>query len=132
MLLPGDVVGEDGQPLPLLSGETIPDWGGVGDPELGYYAGLPGKGYAKILSELWTEIEPTGSYWFPTRIVSDNRIAAFETDTSTYVFGASQDVEAYVEITLLFRRAFKELMDQKGWDVPDIVMEQEGHVLQSH
>jgi nitrate/TMAO reductase-like tetraheme cytochrome c subunit len=132
MLLVVDVEGEDGQPLPLLSGETIPDWGGVGDPELGYYAGLPGKGYAKVLSELWTEIEPTGSYWFPTRIVSDNRIGAFETDTSTYVFDVSQDVEANVEVTLLFRRAFKELMDQKGWDVPDIVMEQEGHVLQSH
>jgi hypothetical protein len=34
-----------------------------------------------------------------------------------------------VEVTLLFRRAFKELMDQKGWDVPDIVMEQEAITL---
>jgi hypothetical protein len=30
-----------------------------------------------------------------------------------------------VEVTLLFRRAFIELMDQKGWDVLDIVMEQQ-------
>ena len=30
-----------------------------------------------------------------------------------------------MQVTLLFRRAFKELIDQKGWDVPDIVMEQQ-------
>jgi len=118
-----------GQTLSLLKGETIPEWGGVGDPNLGYYAGLPGKGYAKILRELWTEIEPTGSYWNPTRIVSDNRIAAFASDTSTYTFTAPPDGKVSVKVTLLFRRAFKELMDQKGWDVADIVMEEEQIVV---
>jgi hypothetical protein len=38
---------------------------------------------------------------------------------------APDEGEVTVEITLLFRRAFIELMDQKGWDVPDVVMEQE-------
>ncbi len=113
------------QSLTLLEGETIPEWGGVGDPALGYYASQPGKGYAKILSELWTEIAPTGSYWNPTRIVSDNRIPAFATDISTYKFAAPEDGKASVKIVLLFRRAFKEVMDQKGWDVPDILMEQQ-------
>jgi len=28
-------------------------------------------------------------------------------------------------VRLLFRRAFIELMEQKGWDDPDIVMESE-------
>jgi hypothetical protein len=115
---------ENGQTLSLLEGETIPDWGGVGDPNLGYYASLPGKGYAKILSELWTELEPSGSYWNPTRIVSDNRIAAFESDISTYVFTMPKTGTVDIKITLLFRRAFRELMDQKGWDIPDILMEQ--------
>jgi len=32
--------------------------------------------------------------------------------------------EIDVKVVLLFRRAFKELMDQKDWDIPDIVMEQ--------
>jgi hypothetical protein len=118
-----------GQALSLLKGETIPEWGGVGDPNLGYYAGLPGKGYAKILRELWTEIEPTGSYWNPTRVVSDNRIAAFETDTSTYVFTGPENGKSNITITLLFRRAFKELMDQKGWDAADIVMEEDEIVV---
>ncbi|MFU8772174.1 MAG: hypothetical protein ACNA8H_07120 [Anaerolineales bacterium] len=117
----------DGAPLTQIGGQTIPEYAGVGDPNLGYYAGLPGKVFAKILMELWTEITPTGSYWNPTVIVSDNRLAAFEADTSDYVFSISQDdgdAEVSVTATLLFRRAFKELMDQKGWDVPDIVMQQ--------
>ncbi len=113
----------DGKPLIQLEGPTVPDWGGVGDPKEGYYAGLPGKAFAKVLTELWTEISPSGAYWNPTRIVSDNRLAAFETDTSTYAF-AAPDGQATVEVTLLFRRAFIELMDQKAWDVPDIIMEQ--------
>jgi len=119
------VTDEDGNPLLLLEGETIPDWGGVGNPNLGYYAGLPGKGYAKIMSELWTEMEPTGSYWNPTRIVSDNRITAFESDISTYIFAMPKTSRVDIKISLFFRRAFKELMDQKGWDAPDILMEQD-------
>ena len=58
-------------------------------------------------------------------MVSDNRLAAFETDTSTYTFFVPDDAEVTLNITLLFRRAFMELMDQKGWDVPDILMESE-------
>lgn len=111
-----------GTPLTQTDGPNVPEWGGVGDPEQGYYAGLPGKAFAKVLEELWTEVSPSGAYWNPTRIVSDNRIAAFETDTSRYTFTLPSDRQAQVEVTLLFRRAFKELMDQKGWDVPDIIM----------
>ena len=103
----------------------MPEWGGVGDPSEGYYAGLPGKGFARVLQELWTEISPTGAYWNPTRVLSDNRLAAFATDTSVYTFAAPIEVQVTVEVTLLFHRAFKELMDQKGWDVPDMVMEKQ-------
>ena len=125
MILLVNATDGQGQVLPLLIGEKIPEWGGVGDPSKGYFAGLPGKGYAKILMELWTEISPSGAYWNPTRIVSDNRIPAFESDTSTYTFTVPSDGKVNVKISLLFRRAFKELMDQKDWDVPDIVMEEE-------
>ncbi len=114
-----------GNTLQQLDGPTVPEWGGVGDYRQGYYAGLPGKGFARILEELWTEVSPTGAYWNPTRVLSDNRLAAFATDTSVYTFAAPTGGEASVEVTLLFRRAFKELMDQKGWNVADILMEQE-------
>lgn len=115
---------ETNQPLSLEEGSTLPEWCGVGDPASGYYAGLPGVAYAKILSELWTEITPTGAYWNPTRIVSDNRLAAFSRDESLYRFKAPGSGEARIQVRLFFRRAFIELMDQKGWKVADILMEQ--------
>jgi hypothetical protein len=124
MILLVQASASDGEALARLDGPVVPEWGGVGNPAQGYYAGLPGKGYAKILEEMWTEVAPTGAYWNPTRIVSDNRLAAFAADTSTYTFAAPGRGGATVEVTLLFRRAFKELMDQKGWESPDIVMEQ--------
>jgi len=115
----------NGNPLNQLDGPQVPEWGGVGDPSDGYYAGLPGKAFAKVLQEIWTEISPSAAYWNPTRVLSDNRLAAFATDTSTYAFAAPDDGEVTVEVTLLFRRAFLELMDHKGWDVPDKIMEQQ-------
>lgn len=117
--------GPDGRALTQVEGASLPDWTGVGNPAAGNYAGLPGKVYAKILEELWTEVSPSGAYWNPTRIVSDNRLAAFQTDHNTFSFRAPDEGPTTVQVTLLFRRAFRELMDQKGWDVPDITMESE-------
>lgn len=140
MILLVDARDGQGQALVLQDGPTVPDYGGVGDPAQGpalsaaegYYAGLPGKIYAKTLLELWTRLSPSGAYWNPTRVISDNRIPTFGSDTSTYVFQTSEvspsgtmSETSEVSATLLFRRAFKQLMDQKGWTVPDIVMEQQ-------
>ena len=115
----------DGNSLPWLSGPELPQWCGLGDPAEGYYAGLPGTAYAKILEETWTGVSPSGAYWNPTRVLSDNRLAAFATSTTTYTFAAPAEGGITVEVSLLFRRAFIELMDQKRWEVPDIVMERE-------
>lgn len=107
----------------------MPAWCGTGDPAQGHYAGLPGKAFAKILQEMWTEVSPTGAYWNQTRVLSDNRLAAFARDASTYAFAAPEQGKVFVEVSLLFRRAFIELVDQKGWELRDIVMEQEHIVL---
>jgi len=115
----------DGSLLSQVSGPTIPEWGGAGDPEQGYLEGLPGKGYAKILMELWTEISPSGAYWNPTRIISDNRISAMESDSSTYEFSSPSSGVVRIEVKIIFRRAFIDLVDQKGWEIPDILMEAE-------
>jgi hypothetical protein len=113
-----------GQPLSLYQGPVLPDWCGVGDPAEGYYAGLPGKAYARVLQELWTEIAPTGAYWNPTRVLSDTRLAAFAADQSVFKFlGPKGTVE--VKISLWYRRAFRELMIQKGWTDEDILMAEE-------
>jgi nitrate/TMAO reductase-like tetraheme cytochrome c subunit len=112
-----------GNPLRQLSGPTVPAWGGIGDPQSGYYAGLPGQGYAKILEESWTGVSPSGAYWNQTRVINDNRLAALQSDVTSYTFEASD--AAQVEVKLLFRRAFIELMDWKAWEAVDILMEQQ-------
>ena len=125
MILVLEATDSIGDPLVQVSGPTVPDWGGIGDPQQGYFAGLPGKAFAKVLTELWTGITPSGAYWNPSRIVSDNRLAAFGQDISQYNFIAPEKGTVCISVRLVFRRAFKELMDQKGWDVPDIIMVQQ-------
>lgn len=119
----------DGKPLLQLEGPTIPQWCGIGDPNQGYYAGLAGTAYAKILEQLWTGLRPTPAYWTMTRIVSDNRISAFGRDRTTYTFAAPIRGKITVDVRLLFRRAFIKLMDQKGWDMADMVMAKQTLVL---
>jgi hypothetical protein len=126
LILLVEVTDENGENLDQLEGPAVPAWGGIGDYKDGYYADVPGTAYAKILQELWTEVSPSGSYWNPIRILSDNRIPAMGSDETSYTFQARQSLKtAKVSVTLLYRRAFIEIMDQKGWEVPDIVMEQE-------
>ena len=112
-----------GGALELLEGDLLPEWCGSGDPDEGCYAGLPGRAYAKVLMELWTETCPSGSYWNPTILMSDNRLAAYATDTSRYVFSAPTSGDVQVTVRLLYRRAYIELADQKGWNLDDTVME---------
>lgn len=114
-----------GQLLAFTEGAIIPEWGGVGDPAAGYYGGLPGVLYAKILADFYTGELPTTAYWRQTRLVSDNRIAALASDVSNYTFELPAGAgEVTVEARLYLRRAFIELMAAKAWETPDILMEQ--------
>ena len=118
-----------GAPLSLIAGSRIPDWAGTRRRASGHYGGLPGKGFAKILRDAWTGATPTAAYWNPTRIVQDNRIAALATDRSEYTFAPTNGT-CQVEVTLLYRRTFIELAEQKGWDTPDIVMARQRLMLE--
>jgi hypothetical protein len=120
-----------GNALALIEGPTLPEWCGTGDPAKGYYAGLPGKTYAKLLIELWSKVFPTGAYWNHTEIVSDNRLAAFAKDVSSYSFIKPASGNTEVTVTLLYRRAFKNIVDWKKWDTPDIVMAQKKVMLRA-
>jgi len=116
---------DQGRELVQVAGPTVPDWGGVG-PDPDDYAGWPGKGYAKVLRDVVSGEAPVASYWKQALIQSDNRLAAFEADTTTCDFLVPEgggDIE--VEARLIFRRAFKSLAEAKGWEVEDIVMETE-------
>ena len=118
-----------GKPLAQLNGPQLPAWAGVGDASQGRYAGLSGTAFAKILIETWTEISPTGAYWNPTRVVSDNRLRAMARHESRYVFAAPAGGPLTVHVRLLYRRAFIDLMEQKGWETPDILMEEQTLVV---
>jgi hypothetical protein len=122
ILLVVSATGADGSALPYVSSQVVPRWGGHGsNPD--DYAGRPGKGYAKILEELWTGISPTAAYWRPTVLRDGTRIPANSTDVTNYEFVAgAESGDVLVQAKLIFRRAFKELADQKRWEVPDIVM----------
>jgi hypothetical protein len=126
----------NGRPLELLSGPVLPKWCGTGNPEDGHYAGMPGRTYAKLLEDMWTKEFPTAAYWNATRVIEDTRIPAFGTDVSTYVFSlpeqgdgsrtaASDNQPVTIRAQLWYRRAFIELMEQKGWTDPDLLMAEE-------
>lgn len=104
----------DAVPLSQTSGETVHALGGVGDPAAGYYAGRPGKLYAKVNHG----IGGTGPVFFTeaTGIAFDNRIPALATDTSTFRFARpAMAGNVRVRASLIYRRAFRALVDAKQW-----------------
>ena len=111
-----------GRRQPLLEGPVLPQWAGS-------YAGEGGKVYAKVLEELWTEISPSGAYWNQTRILSDNRLPAYGRDLSRYLFSAQASEPLDLEVRVIYRRAFRELIEQKGWRTADILMERDSSHL---
>jgi hypothetical protein len=119
MILVLKVKDKDGNDLePLAGSPKVPQWGGN-------LAGLSGKGYAKILRDVATGESPVISYWKQTAIESDNRIPANGKDTSRYVFALpTNSDQVSVSAELRFRRLFQALKQAKGWNSPDILMEQ--------
>jgi mono/diheme cytochrome c family protein len=105
---------QDQHELALVKGPVLPLWADD-------LAGLPGRGYAKILEELWTEISPTAAYWNPVRVVEDTRLPALASDELTHRF-ESRRGEIVVSAQLIFRRALPKIAQQKGWPLEDVIM----------
>ncbi|MEM7168372.1 MAG: carboxypeptidase regulatory-like domain-containing protein [Planctomycetota bacterium] len=105
---------EDGVSLRATGPEVLPALAGVGDPALGYFAGLPGKLYAKVNHDS----SGHGPTFFTdaTGILSDNRIAALATDTTNYSFALpSNGGTIELRARLIYRRSWRALVDAKGW-----------------
>ena len=118
MILLVSATDAQGQAIPQQGGPTVPDWGGD-------RADLSGKAFAKVLQDDASGESPVVGYWKPVTIISDNRIAAMESDTSVYTFTAPPEGgRVTVDVKLIFRRLYQDLMDAKDWDTPDIVMEE--------
>jgi hypothetical protein len=117
MILLVTVGDSGGREIPLKSGPVLPGW--IGDLE-----DLPGTYFAKILRDDWTGEAPTAAYWRDISLVEDTRIPAFQTASNQFVFRADGEVPYKVHVQLLYRRAYQQLMEWKGWDDPDILMEE--------
>ena len=105
---------EDGRALDYAGEQVVHELGGVGDPAQGYFAGLPGKLFGKVSHDRAGEgpvffTEAVGVLW-------DNRIPALAEDRSFYRFALPADGGTYqVNARLIFRRAWRFLVDAKGW-----------------
>lgn len=132
MLLLVEATDRNGQRLSLVHGEKLPEWAGVGPLEKGNYAGLPGKGYAKVLKDLMLYpdrrlnrdfvFEYPAPHWRPTLIEHDSRIPADGTDSTTYQFQVLESTPKPIQITtrLIYRRAYKKWLDAKGFEIADL------------
>ena len=117
LLLIVEAKDSNGRPLRLQQGGTLPNWAGN-------YAGQPGRYFAKLLRDKSSGDMPTAAYWREIELVEDTRIAALATDRSNYTFAAPARGAATIEVRLIYRRAYQQLIEWKDWPDTDIVMEQ--------
>lgn len=139
LILVVEVRDQRGTLLSQVDGDRIPIWGGAGDiafedPNVKFYAALPGKIFANLLVEEDTGISPTAAYWNETKYAwvgalgknpydySDTRLIPGIVDTSKYSFDVPDRGNIKITIKLIYRFAFFDLMRQKGWKRPDILV----------
>ena len=128
MLLLVTAVNAQGDELIYNGTERVPVYGGVGAVEDGNYAGLPGRGFALVFGD--DEGREQVMDWQATRIVSDTRIRAKDTDVSEYTFDRpSGSGKVEVHTRLIYRRAFKPLADQKKWELMDLAVAEDITVI---
>jgi len=114
----------NGQPLPQAAGPTVPFWGSDDVPGVqpGDYAGLPGKGFAKILEGRINGQGPTVRpvlFIDAEGVFSNTLIPSGATDTTAIEFqlppGVPPGAKVAIQARLLYRRTFRALQVEKGW-----------------
>ena len=108
--------GDDPLIAPLLHTglQTVHALGGEGSPAAGYYGGMAGKLYAKVNHNA----EGNGPTFFTdaTGLQFDTRIPALATDNTSYTFALpNEGGTVHVRARLIYRRAFRFLVDAKQW-----------------
>ncbi len=114
----------NGQTLTQVAGPTVPFWGSDDVPgeQPGDLAGLPGKGFAKVLQGRINGQGPTIQpvlFIDAEGVFSNTDIPSGATDTTTIEFqlppGVPQGASVAVEARLLYRRTFRAIQVTKGW-----------------
>lgn len=123
-----------GRILEQMTGSRVPIWGGEGAREKGNYAGLPGKGYAKVLKTplLYPADRSFGDtrsplypapHWRQVMVESDNRLPADGEDASEYSFQMSSGPTAgQVRIRLLHRRTYRSWLTPEALPDGDLLL----------
>lgn len=127
-----------GMVLNQLSGDVVDDIGGIGDPALGNYAGLPGMSFYKNM------VDALGNegifYTEAVGIASDNRIMPGQAYQGEFQFQippglSSSDID--IDVRVIYRRSFRYLTLQKGWTttghgdpLADITAPHYGHLME--
>jgi hypothetical protein len=126
---------DTGEMLASTGDQVVHDLGGIGDPSQGYYAGLPGKFFAKVNHDAAGN-SPT-FFTDAAGIVFDNRIPALMTDSSRYTFELPPYGNIRVQTRLIYRRAFRFLVDAKQWTedghgnpLADVAAPHFGHLME--
>ncbi len=137
ILLVEAVRASDGKQLDSVGKQVVDDLGGVGDPTKGYFAGLPGKLYAKVNGD----ISGKGPIFYTdaTSILWDNRIPPLGKDTTQYRFALPTGGGGVtVRARLIYRRSWRALVDAKAWakdghgnDLADVTPPHFGHLMES-
>lgn len=127
----------DGALLTHVGAQTVHALGGVGSPLQGYFAGLPGKLYAKVNHNQ----AGNGPTFFTdaTGIQFDTRIPALTSDVTHYRFDVPAGTgEVQVHARLIYRRAWRFLVDAKQWTtnghgqpLADVQAPDFGHLMES-
>jgi hypothetical protein len=122
---------ENDRLLTQVEGPIIPEWGGTGtQPE--DYAGRPGVIYGNILQDKDTNLVPAVAYWNPTIPAwagSDTRLRPNEYILSHYSFIAQSHGDVRITARLFYRYAFIEIMRQKGWQQPDVLVNWDDYIV---
>lgn len=133
-----------GTPLIQVAGPQIPNWAGPGPGTLASseqtltnagvqsYDGQPGRAFANLLVEEDTNLSPGMAYWNETKfafrdasngMTSDNRLRPRVTDVSTYSFAMPDAGNVRINVKLIYRYAFYDLLVRKEWfNRPDIIV----------
>lgn len=134
VILKIDVVDANDEPLTFTGGDTalLPPLAGAGNPTTGVkdaqdWAGMPGKMYAKVyqsalIPQLGRKMVGVGGFAADT-ILFDTTLAPLASDQMEFAFALPAAGTVTVKAKLVFRNAFKPLVDAKGWTLEDLPMQ---------
>jgi hypothetical protein len=104
-------------PLVQSGGPRVPVWA---VPDFG---GYPGQIFANILKDKDTNLAPSFAYWNPVEAAwdgADTRLIPGVPVQNVYSFAAPYEKTATITAKLIYRRAFKNVVDQKSWPMGDL------------